>query len=71
MKTLQKFSIVLLAVLLTFVGFKLIASPDMVQMIKIGNEAGFCRISNHLAMKEKASDAQDWIQFSNSDQVCC
>ncbi len=71
MKTLKKFSIVLLAVLLTFVGFELIASPDIVQMIKIGNEAGLHRISNHLAMKEKASDSQDWIQSSNSDQECC
>jgi hypothetical protein len=48
-----KFIILVSAFLITFVGFSMIASP-YINAIKIGREAGFHMISNHLAMKEKA-----------------
>ena len=40
MKTGTKFIILLLAVLLTFVGFSMMVSSSVGDMIKLGNDAG-------------------------------
>jgi hypothetical protein len=53
MKKRTKFAILLLAIFLTFGGFNLISSSDTVHMIKLGKEAGYHIISNHLAMHAK------------------
>ena len=52
MKTKQKLAILLIAVLLTFVGFSLIASPAAIELVKVGKEAGYEIISNVLAKVE-------------------
>ncbi|NIM89432.1 MAG: hypothetical protein GTO17_00605 [Candidatus Aminicenantes bacterium] len=57
MKRGTKFCILLLAGILTFAGFNMLASSDALQMIKIGNDAGLHIIANHLATKEKAPEA--------------
>ncbi len=41
----------MMAVLLTFVGFSLIASPS-IEIMKVGKEAGYEIISNYLAKEE-------------------
>lgn len=50
MKIRSKFAILLLAILITFVGFNMMASSTMIDMIKVGKEAGLHIIANHLAM---------------------
>jgi hypothetical protein len=54
MKMKQKLAILLMAVLLTFVGFSLIASPAATELVKVGKEAGYEIISNMLAKVETA-----------------
>ena len=49
MKLKQKAAIFLLAVLLTFVGFSLLASPSAVELVKVGKQAGYEIIANVLA----------------------
>ncbi len=51
MKRGTKFMILLSAFLVAFVGFSMIDSP-YINAIKIGSEAGYYIISNHLAEKE-------------------
>ena len=48
MKLKTKTAIFMMAVLLTFVGFSLIASPS-IEIMKVGKEAGYEIISNYLA----------------------
>ena len=52
MKIKQKIAIFLLAVLITFVGFNLLASPSAVELIKVGSQAGYEIIANVLAKAE-------------------
>lgn len=62
MKLRTKTAIFMMAVLLTFVGFSLIASPS-IEIMKIGKEAGYEIISNYLAKAETAarhSNPTDW-----------
>jgi len=49
MRFKQKVAIFLLAVLLTFVGFSLLASPSAVELVKVGKQAGYNIIANVLA----------------------
>lgn len=49
MKIKQKIAILLIAVVLTFVGFSLIASPSATELVKVGKKAGYEIISNVLA----------------------
>ena len=49
MRFKQKLAIFLLAVLLTFVGFNLVASPSAVELVKVGKQAGYEIIANVLA----------------------
>ncbi|NOR53060.1 MAG: hypothetical protein GQ536_03105 [Candidatus Aminicenantes bacterium] len=51
MKLRTKTAILMMAVLLTFVGFSLIASPS-IEIMKVGKEAGYEIISNYLAKAE-------------------
>jgi len=51
MKLKTKTAIFMMAVLLTFVGFSLIASPS-IEILKVGKEAGYEIISNYLAKEE-------------------
>ncbi len=51
MKLRTKTAILMMAVLLTFVGFSLIASPS-IEIMKVGKEAGYEIISNYLAKSE-------------------
>jgi len=55
MKLRTKATIFLVAVLLTFVGFNLIASPAVVDLVKIGKKAGYNIIANVLAEETTAS----------------
>ncbi|MBS3817936.1 hypothetical protein KGY73_00295 [bacterium] len=50
----EKIAIILLAVLVTLVGFTLMASPS-VEMMKVGKEAGLKITSNMLAEKRAPS----------------
>jgi hypothetical protein len=54
MKLRARVTILFVAVLLTFVGFSLIASPA-VDVIKVGNKAGYEIISNYLAKSDAVS----------------
>lgn len=54
MKLRTKTAILMMAVLLTFVGFSLIASPA-IEIMTIGKEAGYEIISNYLAKAETVS----------------
>ena len=49
MRLKQKFAIFFLAVLLTFIGFNLLASPSAVELVKVGKQAGYEIIANVLA----------------------
>lgn len=53
MKLRDKFAIFLVAVLITFVGFSLIASPSL-DMLKVGKKAGYEIISNMLSNEANA-----------------
>jgi hypothetical protein len=53
MRFIDKLAIFLVAVLITFVGFSLIASPS-VDMLKLGKKAGYEIISNVLAKEANA-----------------
>jgi hypothetical protein len=55
MKLKTKIEIFVVAVLLTFVAFNLMASPAAVDLIKIGKEAGYKMISNVIDGKNAAS----------------
>ena len=57
MKLRDKFAIFLVAVLITFVGFSLIASPSL-DMLKVGKKAGYEMISNMLADEANAAASQ-------------
>jgi hypothetical protein len=50
----QKVAILLAAVLLTLVGFSLIAAPA-IDILKVGKEAGYEIISNYLAKADAAA----------------
>jgi hypothetical protein len=50
----QKVAIFLAAVLLTLVGFSLIAAPA-IDILKVGKEAGYEIISNYLAKADAAA----------------
>lgn len=53
MKLIDKLAILLVAVLITLVGFSLIASPS-VDILKVGKKAGYEIISNVLAEEANA-----------------
>jgi hypothetical protein len=55
MKFKTKVAILLAAVLLTFLGFNLIASSGAVELVKVGKQAGYEIISNYLAKADTAS----------------
>ncbi|MFQ6108727.1 MAG: hypothetical protein ACE5L7_04150 [Candidatus Aminicenantales bacterium] len=55
MKIKTKLAILLVAVLLTFMGFNLIASSGAVDLLKVGKQAGYEIIANVLAKSETAS----------------
>jgi hypothetical protein len=57
MKLRNKLAIFLVAVLITFVGFSLIASPS-VDILKVGKKAGYEIISNMLAQEANAAASQ-------------
>ncbi len=57
MKLRDKLAIFLVAVLITFVGFSLIASPS-VDILKVGKKAGYEIISNMLAKEANAVASQ-------------
>jgi len=57
MKLRNKLAIFLVAVLITFVGFSLMASSS-VDMLKIGKKAGYEMISNMLASEANAVASQ-------------
>ena len=57
MKLRDKFAIFLVAVLITFVGFSLMASPS-VDILKVGKKAGNEIISNMLAKEANAVASQ-------------
>ena len=54
MKLREKLAIFVVAVLLTLVGFNLIAAPS-VDILKIGKQAGYEIIANYLARVETAA----------------
>lgn len=54
MKFKTKVAIFTLAVLLTFIGFNLMTSSAAVDLVKVGNKAGYEIISNVLAQAETA-----------------
>jgi hypothetical protein len=54
MKLREKFAIFAVAVLVTLVGFNLIAAPS-VDILKIGKQAGYEIIANYLAKVETAA----------------
>jgi hypothetical protein len=54
MKLKEKLAIFVVAVLLTLVGFNLIAAPS-VDILKIGKQAGYEIIANYLAKVETAA----------------
>ena len=51
MKLRAKLAILLIAILITFIGFNLIASYSLTDMLKIGKKAGYEIIANTLAIK--------------------
>lgn len=55
MKIRTKAAILLIAVLLTFVGFSLIATSGADDLVRIGNKAGYEIISNFLANASAAA----------------
>ena len=55
MKIKTKVAILLVAVLLTFLGFNLIASSGAVELVKVGRQAGYEIISNFLAKADTVS----------------
>ena len=57
MKLRDKLAIFLVAALITFVGFSLIASPS-VDILKVGKKAGYEIISNMLAKEANALASQ-------------
>jgi hypothetical protein len=57
MKLRDKLAILLVAVLITFVGFSLIASPSL-DMLKVGKKAGYEIISNMIANEANAVASQ-------------
>ena len=57
MKLRNKLAIFLVAVLITFVGFSLIASPSL-DILKVGKRAGYEIISNMLAKEANAVASQ-------------
>lgn len=57
-----KIVIFMAAVLLTFVGFNIIASSGAVDLIKVGKEAGYDIIANVLAKAETASNHSNLIK---------
>ncbi len=57
MKLRDKLAIFLVAVLITFVGFSLIASPSL-DMLKVGKKAGYEIISNMIANEANAVASQ-------------
>jgi hypothetical protein len=57
MKLTNKLAIFLVAVLITFVGFSLIASSS-VEILKVGKKAGYEMISNMLANEANAAASQ-------------
>ncbi|MEE8377769.1 MAG: hypothetical protein V3R45_05315 [Candidatus Aminicenantaceae bacterium] len=60
MKVKEKAVIFLAAVLISFVGFSLIASP-FVEILVIGKEAGYEQISNFLAKSDVSKDLKTSI----------
>jgi len=54
MRFKNKLAILLAAILLTLVGFNLIAAPS-VDMIRIGKQAGYEIIANYLAKADSAA----------------
>ena len=59
MKLRTKLVIFMSAVLLTFVGFNLIASSSVVDLLKVGKEAGYDIIANVKAEVETAAHQSD------------
>jgi hypothetical protein len=57
MKLRNKFAILLVAALITFMGFSLIASSSL-DMLKVGKKAGYEIISNMLANEANAVASQ-------------
>ncbi len=55
MKTRTKVAIFMTAVLLTFLGFNLIATSGAEDLIKVGNDAGYEIIFNYLADADTAA----------------
>ncbi len=55
MNLIAKLAIFLVAVLLTFLAFNLIASSGAVDMLKVGKKAGYEIIANVLANSDTAS----------------
>jgi hypothetical protein len=62
MKLKTKIEIFVVAVLLTFVAFNLMASPAAVDLIKTGKEAGYKMISNVIDGKNTASPDQNSVK---------
>lgn len=60
MKVKEKAVIFLAAVLISFVGFSLIASP-FVEILVVGKEAGYEQISNFLAKSAVSKDLKTSI----------
>lgn len=60
MKVKEKAVILLAAVLISFVGFSLIASP-FVEILVVGKEAGYEQISNFLAKSDVSKDLKTSI----------
>lgn len=60
MKVKEKAVIFLAAVLISFVGFSLIASP-FVEILVVGKEAGYEQISNFLAKSDVSKDLKTSI----------
>ena len=55
MKLRSKAAILLVAALLTFAGFSLIATSGADDIVKVGNEAGYEIIFNYLAKADTAT----------------
>ena len=61
MKLREKTAIFIVAVLITFVGFSLIAAPSE-SMLRIGKEAGYEIIANYLAKAANNSTASCFVK---------
>jgi hypothetical protein len=61
MKLRQKTAILIVAVLITFVGFSLIAAPSEC-MLRIGKEAGYEIIANYLAKAANNSTVSCFVK---------